>query len=181
MIKQYIQTEILSKLEENKRRKEWKEKLRLIEAPISRFATPTSSFASSSLLLLQPSSMEVWERVSKAIYEPSIPLEPDSFSLLKAKTSSNRAINAWAFEASHKNWLNRAGERPPRPWQPPRSGRGCHHGPWWSPRLDRGGHWPSRFSSARYDAFCLLFWSAGLLVLGLFALGLLDLFASSLA
>ena len=75
-----------------------------------------------------------------------------------AKTAENRIV------ARRRNSA-RGQHRPPRPWGPPRPGRGCHHGPWWSPRLDRGGHWPSRLRSARYDAFCLFVLIRGLLVL----------------
>uniref|UniRef100_A0A7C9DC90 Uncharacterized protein n=1 Tax=Opuntia streptacantha TaxID=393608 RepID=A0A7C9DC90_OPUST len=31
-------------------------------------------------------------------------------------------------------------QRPPRPWGPPRAGRGSHHGPWCPPRAGRGAH-----------------------------------------
>ena len=165
MIKQYIQTEILSKLEENKRKKEWKEKLMLIEAPISRFATPTSPFASFSLLLLQPSSMEVWESL-KLSYEHTLPLRPDTFSILKPKTSSNRKGIAWKTEVMHKTEGAGKGKGHHGRWQPPRAGRGWHHAPWCPPRSSRGGHWPGGSSSPLIRRVLPFFLFRGLLVLG---------------
>ena len=36
---------------------------------------------------------------------------------------------------------NRGNNWPPRPWGPPRPGRGIHHGPWCPSRPARGSHW----------------------------------------
>ena len=166
MIKKYIQIEILSKLEGNKRKKDWKEKLMLIDAPISRFATPTSPFASFSLLLLQPSSMEVWESLLKLSYEHTLSYEPDLFSFLKAKTSSNRTLITGQNEASHEKPPQLGNEGPPRPWLPPRAGRGGHHRPWWWPRATRGAHWWSGSSSSLERCILPSALNRGLLVLG---------------
>ena len=153
---------MLTKTEENERKKEWKRKLMLILVPISRFVTKSRLFAFPSLLLLQSSSMEVWEGL-KLFYEPSISHEPDSLFILKPKRSSNRSIMAWI---SKKTEANGGGGRPPRSWQPPRPGHGCHHGPWWSPWLNRGGHWPSRPVLPGTTRFVLFVFIRGLLVLG---------------
>ena len=48
----------------------------------------------------------------------------------KAKISSNRALIAGQNEASHEKPPQPRDEGLPRPWLPPRAGRGEQHGPW---------------------------------------------------
>jgi len=138
----------------------------LIEAPISRFATPTSPFASFSLLLLQPSSMEVLERVLSYPMNPHTlldqihhPFKGKNKQQLKHNCVGNRSV-------ARNNRSSRGGEGHHGPWQPPRPSRGYHHGPWWSPRLDRGAYWlgctPSSFGRRVLPSAL----NSGLLVLG---------------
>ena len=93
---------------------------------------------------------------------------PDTFSIVKPKTSSNRKGIAWKTEVMHKTEEAGKGKGHHGRWQPPRAGRGCHHG------LAVVASGPGGSSLLLYDAFYLTFCSAGCLswaiCIGLFGL-----------
>ena len=139
---------ILTKIEENERKKEWKRKLMLILVAISRFVTKKSPFASLSLLLLlQSSSMEVWERVWSYPMNPHSPSKTRFILHLKPKTQQKPKHNWVENEGSQKTEITRGEEAPPR------SSRGAHW-PWY-----RGFAGTLRFAYLPWSAGCLLYTS----------------------
>ena len=180
MIKLNNSNNILTKIEENERKKEWKRKLMLILAPISRFVTKKSPFASPSLLLLQSSSMEVWEKVWSYPMNHVCVLN-QIHSPFKGKNKQQPKHNCVENEGSQKNRNNPGRGKATTavatttawPWQPPRSVVVTTVGPW----CPLAGRPPFVLRTVHF-AFRLESWVA---CLGLFALGFLGLFSSSLA
>ena len=125
MIKLNNSNNILTKIEENERTKEWKRKLLIRHQKVA-FCFP---FSSSSSIFFNGGLRESL----KLSFEPTHSLRPETFSILKPKTSSNRKGIAWKTEVTHKTEV---------------AGKGTgHHGRWKPPRSSRGGHWPGGSSS----------------------------------
>ena len=61
-------------------------------------------------------------------------------------------------EGKRNNWGK---PRPPRPWLPPRSDRGSHHGPSWCPWPGHGYLWPLGCGFLALPHFGASFWFAG--------------------
>ena len=166
MIKLNNSNNILTKIEKNERKKECKRKLMLILAPISRFITKKLPFASPSLLLLQSSSMEVWEKVWSYPMNHVCVLS-QIHSPFKGKNKQQLKHNCVENEGSQKN-RNTPGRGKATTAVAATMVRVGHHG--WAV-VPTGRAAPLRSSNG---AFCLPPWTVGCLswaiCIGLFGL-----------
>ena len=157
MIKLNKPNNILTKIEENKRKKERKEKLMLMGC---RSLDSPPPFALCFLFSSSSTFFNGGLREFLSYPMNTHPLMNQINSPFKGKSKQQPSHKRVENEGSQKNRRN--------------PGRGTATTavaattvwPWLPPRLDRGGHWPLRLGCARYDAFCLFALIRGLLILG---------------